>query len=91
MAGRFADIHAQLTYRRGTKLFKQDSDGNMEPVLDVSMDAGVNLVYPIEPTAGMDAVKIRHRIPNGTPLDAYRFYVEKAWEIMEREAANLVQ
>jgi uroporphyrinogen-III decarboxylase len=26
-----------------------------------------------------------HRIPNGTPLDNYRFYVEKAWEIMERE------
>jgi hypothetical protein len=26
-----------------------------------------------------------HRIPNGTPLENYRFYVAKAWEIMERE------
>ena len=25
-----------------------------------------------------------HRIPNGTPLQAYRFYVHKVWEIMER-------
>jgi hypothetical protein len=30
-----------------------------------------------------------HRIPNGTPLANYRFYVEKAWEIMDREAARL--
>jgi hypothetical protein len=26
-----------------------------------------------------------HRIPNGTPLDHYRFYVRTAWEIMKRE------
>jgi len=24
-----------------------------------------------------------HRIPNGTPLENYRFYVAKAWEILE--------
>jgi hypothetical protein len=30
-----------------------------------------------------------HRIPNGTPLKNYRFYVDKAWEIMTREAATL--
>ena len=32
-----------------------------------------------------------HRIPNGTPLENYRFYIEKVWNIMEREAANLKQ
>jgi len=25
-----------------------------------------------------------HRIPNGTPLENYWFYIQKAWEIMER-------
>lgn len=30
-----------------------------------------------------------HRIPNGTPLENYRFYIETAWEIMDREAAKL--
>jgi hypothetical protein len=29
-----------------------------------------------------------HRIPNGTPLEHYRFYHAKAWEIIEREAAG---
>ena len=30
-----------------------------------------------------------HRIPNGTPLEAYRFYHAKMWEILEREGAKL--
>ncbi len=121
---------------RGAQLFDQDSDGNMNPVVEAFIDAGVNVMHPLEPAAGMDVVKLRerfgeqlafvggldkhvlrrgeeaivaeleykippmirtggcvlgldHRIPNGTPLDAYRFYVEKAWEIMERETAKL--
>ena len=95
-------------------------------------------MYPMEPAAGMDIVKLRehvrhaaglhgraststcsagsqeeivaeleykippmvrtggcvlgldHRIPNGTPLENYRFYVQKAWEILDREAAQIV-
>jgi hypothetical protein len=121
---------------RGARLFMQDSDGNMNPVIDAFLDAGVNAMHPMEPAAGMDIVKLRerfgtrlafeggidkhvlrqdraaivaeleykipptvrtggcvlgldHRIPNGTPLDAYRFYVDKAWEIMDREGAKL--
>jgi hypothetical protein len=121
---------------RGARLFLQDSDGNMNGVIDAFLDAGLNYMHPLEPAAGMDIVKIReqygtrlaieggldkhvlrdgedaivaeleykipplvatggcvlgldHRIPNGTPLEAYRFYHKKAWEIMEREAAKL--
>jgi uroporphyrinogen-III decarboxylase len=120
-----------MLHERGARLFDQDSDGDMNPVLDVFLDAGVNCMHPFEPTAHMDAVKIRekygtrlsfyggidkhvlrqsreaitaeleykipplvasggcvlaldHRIPNGTPLENYRFYIEKAWEIIER-------
>jgi len=119
---------------RGARLFSQDSDGNMESVIPAFLDAGINLMYPMEPAAGMDIVKTRkqygtrlafmggidkhvlrrsreeivaeleykippmvraggcllgldHRIPNGTPLAHYRFYIEKAWEIIERETA----
>jgi len=125
-----------LLQSQGARLFDQDSDGNMNPVIDAFLDAGVNCMHPMEPAAGMDIVKIRerygtrlafaggidkhvirrsreeivaeleykvppmvrsggcvlsldHRIPNGTPLDNYRFYIEKAWEIIEREAAKL--
>jgi hypothetical protein len=121
---------------RGARLFGQDSDGNMNSVIDAFLDAGVNFMYPMEPAAGMDIVRVRarygqrlalmggidkhvlrrskdqiaaeleykippmvatggcvlgldHRIPNGTPLENYRFYIAKAWEIMDREAANL--
>lgn len=121
---------------RGARLFDQDSDGNMNPVIDAFLEAGVNCMHPMEPAAGMDIVKVRetygrrlafyggidkhvlrrslaeidaeleykippmvrtggcvlaldHRIPNGTPLAHYRHYMDRAWEIMEREAGRL--
>ena len=114
---------------KGTKLFSQDSDGNVEAVLDVFMECGINITYPCEPAAGMDVVKLRqkygnklafkggidkhvlrkskldilreleyklqplmqqggmvfgldHLIPNGTPLENYRYYVQTAREIL---------
>ncbi len=121
---------------RGTRLFVQDSDGDMNAVIPAFMDAGINVMYPMEPAAHMDIVKARaqygtrlafmggldkhvirrsreeiaaeleykippivrtggcvlsldHRIPNNTPLANYRFYIQKAWEILDREAARL--
>ena len=120
-----------MLQNRGARLFEQDSDGDMNPVIDAFLDAGVNCMYPMEPAAGMDIVKTRekygkrvafysgidkhiirqsredivaeleykippmiktggcvlgldHRIPNGTPLENYRFYIEKVWEIINR-------
>ena len=124
-----------LLSERGARVFDQDSDGDMNPVIDAFLDAGVNCMHPMEPAANMDIVKIRekygtrlafyggidkhvirrskeeivaeleyklppmvasggcilaldHRIPNGTPLENYRFYVQKAWEIMNRESTT---
>ncbi len=120
----------EMLAARGARLFDQDSDGNMNPVIDAFLEAGVNCMHPMEPAAGMDIVRVReqygsrlafyggidkhvlrgtkcdiveeleykippmvrtggcvialdHRIPNGTPLENYRFYISKAWEIME--------
>ena len=120
----------------GYRLLNINRDRFDEWLSQVAEDAGVNVMHPLEPAAGMDIVKIRerygtrlalvggldkhvlrrgedaivaelerkippmvhtggcvlgldHRIPNGTPLEAYRFYVRKAWEIMDREAAKL--
>lgn len=124
-----------LLKSRGSRIFKQDSDGNMNSIIPDLLEAGINFMYPMEPAAGMDIVKIReaygkrlavmggidkhvlreskeailaeleykippmvrtggcilsldHRITNGTPLENYRFYIEKVWEIMERETAR---
>jgi len=121
-----------MLHERGARLFDQDSDGNMNGVLEAFLDAGVNCMHPMEPAAGMDIVQVRekhgaklafyggldkhvlrrsheeivaeleyklppmvrsggcvlgldHRIPNGTPLESYRFYLTKVWEVLERE------
>jgi uroporphyrinogen-III decarboxylase len=118
-----------LLSSRGTRLFDMDSDGDLRPVLDAFMDAGLNSIHPLEPAAGMDMVALRqqygkrlvfrggidkhvlredkeairreleykmqplmreggvvfgldHRIPNGTPLENYRYYVNVGREIL---------
>ena len=45
----------------GAKLFSQDSDGNMNAVVDAFIDCGVNCTYPTEPAAGMDIVEMRKK------------------------------
>lgn len=114
---------------KGTSIFAQDSDGNMNPVVGAFIECGLNHMYPMEPAAGMDIVAIRkkygsklsirggidkhvlrldkvairkeleykmhplmqqggtvfgidHRIPNGTPLENYRYYVEVGRELL---------
>jgi len=122
-----------LLAAHGARLFSQDSDGDMTPVIDAFLDCGVNCMYPMEPAAGMDIVQVRkqygnrlatlggtdkhvirrsrqaireeldyklqpmmrqggavfgldHRIPNGTPLELYRYYVRTAREILGLDA-----
>jgi uroporphyrinogen-III decarboxylase len=36
--------------------------------------------------SGGCVLALDHRIPNATPLENYRFYIEKSWEIIERES-----
>lgn len=45
----------------GARLFSQDSDGNMNAVLDAFIECGVNCSYPCEPAAGMDMVKLKEK------------------------------
>ncbi len=119
-----------LVQDRGARLFDQDSDGNMNPVIDAFLEAGINCMHPMEPAAAMDIVNVRkrygnrlafyggldkhvlrrsraeilaeletkippmlatggcvlaldHRIPNGTPLAHYRYYIQTVWEMLE--------
>jgi len=46
------------------------------------------LEYKIPPmiATGGCVLALDHRVPNGTPLESYRFYIEKVWEIIRREA-----
>ena len=114
----------------GGRIFQQDSDGNINPVVVALLDCGLTCLYPMEPAAGMDIVALRkqygkrivmsggidkhalrhghaaidreleyklqplmrdtggmvfgldHRITNGTPLEAYRYYVKRGRELL---------
>jgi len=54
-------------YRRVTGFFRKnridrvlmDSDGNLKPLLDLLVDAGITGIWPLEVNAGMDAREIR--------------------------------
>lgn len=116
----------------GCTIFSQDSDGNMNSVIDDLLDCGLTAMYPCEPGANMDIVEIRkkygnkltlkggidkyvlrgtkedirkeleykmcditkgggtvfgidHRIPNGVPIENYRYYVNLGREILGLE------
>lgn len=119
----------EMLSSKGTKLFSQDSDGNMNSIIDSFINSGVNITYPAEPGSNMDIVELRkkygkslyfkggidkyvlqkdkkairdeleyklqpmmqeggnifgidHRIPNGTSIENYRYYVDTAREIL---------
>lgn len=46
---------------RGARIFRQDSDGNLEGVIDAFLETGLNCTSPMEPAAGMDVVKLREK------------------------------
>ena len=48
------------------------------------------LEYKIPPmvASGGCVLSLDHRIPNGSPLETYRFYHAKAWAIMNRESGG---
>ncbi len=48
------------------------------------------LEYKIPPmvATGGCVLALDHRIPNGTPLENYRFYMRKVWEILGRETRD---
>ncbi len=47
--------------RRGVKYIGLDSDGQIDPLIPIWMDAGLNFLYPFEVQAGMDVLKVRQK------------------------------
>ncbi len=48
----------------GAKLFSQDSDGDMSPILDDLIECGINCIHPLEPVGGNDMVELRKKYGN---------------------------
>lgn len=119
----------KMLKEKGSTIFSQDSDGNMNPVIDEFLECGLTEMFPMEPGSSMDIVDVRkkygnklvlkgginkyvikegkeairkeleykmqplmqkggvifgldHRIPNGTPLEYYRYYSKLGREIL---------
>ena len=113
----------------GARLFSQDSDGDVSPILGELIECGLNSIHPMEPVGGNDIVELRkkygkklcfkgginkhallsgpdavraeleyrlaphlmhggtifaldHRIPNGVPIETYRYYVRLGREML---------
>lgn len=121
---------ADMMDDQGDYLFRMDTDGNINAIIEPLLEAGITQIYPMEPAAGMDIVKLReqygqrlamfggidkfalrgskadirreleykmspwmqqqggiafgldHRIPNSTPLEHYRYYVDLGREML---------
>jgi hypothetical protein len=71
-----------------TKLFSQNSEGNVNTVVEAlrqDKDAIRNeLEYKMQPLTSQRGTVfgLDHRIPDGIPIDNYRYYVETAREIL---------
>ena len=70
---------------RGARVFRQDSDGDMRPVFQAFIDAGLNMMYPVEPAAGMDLVELRETY--GTQM-AYMGGIDK--HVIRRSKEEIV-
>lgn len=51
----------ELARSRGVDLCFVDSDGNVEELIPLWIEAGINGIYPMEVAAGMDVVKLRRQ------------------------------
>ncbi|MBL4576560.1 MAG: hypothetical protein JKY51_10790, partial [Opitutaceae bacterium] len=49
---------------KGCRLFDQDSDGDMNAVIPAFLEAGINVMHPMEPASNMDIVKVRETYGN---------------------------
>lgn len=48
----------------GGRIFEQDTDGNINSVIEPLLECGLTAIHPMEPAAGMDIVQLRQQYGN---------------------------
>jgi len=51
----------ELLHKHGIEIIMLDSDGNVEELIPLWLEVGINFIYPMEVAAGMDVVRLRRR------------------------------
>ncbi len=67
----FLPCYARMVHawkQAGARFVLLHSDGNIEPLLDMLIEAGIDGVNPIEPRSGMNLVRIKRRYGNRLAL-----------------------
>ena len=67
MLPRYRKVVDYLT-GRGVPLIGLDSDGRIDSLIPVWLDAGINVLFPFEVQAGMDVLKVRKEYGRGLRL-----------------------
>jgi uroporphyrinogen decarboxylase len=51
----------ELLHKAGIDIIWLDCDGNVEELIPIWLDCGINFIYPMEVAAGMDVVRLRKK------------------------------
>ena len=51
----------EILHQHGVKVIGVDSDGNIQELIPLWLDVGINVMHPMEVASGMDVCKIRHQ------------------------------
>ena len=77
---------------QGVDIISVDSDGNIEKLIPLWLEGGVNVVWPLEVAAGMDAVALRKRYGKSLGLwgNIDKRILAKGKEAIEKEVMSKV-
>ena len=79
----------ELREKYGPRLaFSGGLDKHVVRGSEAEIEAELEYKVPAMIRTGGCLLGLDHRIPNGTPLERYRFYHRKVWEIIERETKS---
>ncbi len=77
---------------RGVKIILVDSDGNLEALIPLFLEAGLTGIFPIEIQAGNDLVAIRNQYPQVQILGGIdKIKIAQGPDAIEEELANIPQ
>jgi uroporphyrinogen-III decarboxylase len=82
------DVVALMNRFRPRMAFEGGVDKFVLQKGEAAITAELERIIPPMVKAGGYIIALDHRVPNGTPLAGYRFYVKKVWEILARECAR---
>jgi len=84
----------QSLKKRGAKVI-WDTDGNVMPILHYLLDMGIDVLHPIEPTAGMNIVELQRKYRNRLcvvgGVDVVKLLPFGSHEDVEKAVVNLIK